>query len=378
MVGQYWGLGQNAGQALRGVYYFKTANKIQADGMATVKGHGHAVVASDEESLGWSEDLAANTTEASTFDHCDRYFAFNASHKRALVKAFPKARDGVVVTGSARGDLLRSASYERPHPRPYILFNTSFGRTNSTWGDVNKAMDLYATALQLDRSKPETAALMKARVDYEVAALRETKALLAWFIEQKSHDIVIRPHPSERVELWREVAKGHPHVRVVAESDPYPWTKHAALMIHSDSTLGVEVTLLGTPALNISPLEDWSKRLIVRDVNFTVASAEEAYGPVEQLLKAGAGPLAAPYRTDIFPEKSAEITARELVKLLPKPTRLNQMGWAPAQRNEQERAKFTVSPQEFRQALGRVLALTGGAKIEGMDLDDSVVFLMPP
>jgi surface carbohydrate biosynthesis protein len=377
VVGQYWGLGRSAGAALRGVYHFKTANNIQAVGMATVKGHGHKVVASDEEVLGSSEALAASTTDQAVFEHCDRYFAFNESHKRAILKAFPNADSRVIVTGSARGDLLRMAAYARPHARPYVLINTSFGLINSMWGDLEKAVGIYATGMGWDLARPEDAAVMKARVEYEIASLRETNALLAWLASQRKYDVIVRPHPTERAELWEGVARGHDHVHVRTASDPFAWTKHAALMIHSDSTLGTEVTLFDTPTLNLSPLEEWARRLITRDINFTVTSAVQAQEPISLLLADGSGPLAAPFVTDVFPPNSAETTARELAKLLPKPGPLSGMPWAKTERHEKERAKFTVSPEEFRTAVARVLPIAGSPRADVMDLDDSVVLLLP-
>ena len=377
VVGQYWGLGRNAGPVLRGIYHFKTANKIQVDGMATVKGYGHGVVASDEEVLGSSEALAAHTTDTTVFDHCDKYFAFNQSHERALLKAFPKAFGRVTVTGSPRGDLLRAVIYERPQERPYVLLNTSFGLINSMWGDLDKAVGVYATGMSWDLSRPDDAAVMKARVEYEIKALSETKALLAWLATQEKYDVVIRPHPTEKAELWQDLARGHVHVRVVTASDPFQWTKHAALMVHSDSTLGVEVTLFETPTLNLSPLDEWARRLITRDINFTARSLEEARDPISLLLADRRGPLAAPFAANVFPPNSAETTASELSKLLPKPARLSGMPWAKVERHEKERAKFTVSADEFRAAIARVFPIAGNPPAEVLDLDDSVVLILP-
>lgn len=377
VVGQYWGLGQNAGPALKGIYHFKTANQFQAIGMATCKGHGHAVVASDEEVLGASEAVAASSTDPVTFEHCDRYFAFNESHKSALVKAFPRARDRIRVTGSSRGDLLRASVYARPHPRPYILVNTSFGVVNSIWGDLQRAIEIYVMGIPRAMPREEADAIIRARIDYETAALRETEALVEWLTRWSEYDIVIRPHPGEKAERWREFESRQPRVRVVTGSDPYQWTKHAALMIHNDSTLGVEVTLLGTPSLNLSPREEFARRLVLRDINFTVFSAAGAYDPITRFLNSGDGPIAAPYPANIFPPQSAETTARELAELLPAPMRLSGMPWATGTRNETERGKFTVTPDEFRQAIARVFPIAGSPRADVMDLDDSVILLLP-
>jgi surface carbohydrate biosynthesis protein len=377
VVGQYWSIANNARDGLRGVYHFKTANMIQAYAMRVCKTAGHMVVASDEEVLGWSEELIADTTDATTFKWCDRYFAFDETHKKALLRKFPAAADRIRVTGSARGDLLRSATYERPHEKRYVLFNTSFGLLNSIWGSLEAAVKIYAAGMRWDLSRPEHAAIMKSRIDYETSGLRETKALLTALLVQNKYDIVIRPHPSEKAELWQTLVEGHSGAHVVTASDPYQWTKHAALMIHSDSTLGVEVTSLGTPALNLSTQDEWAKRLVVRDINFTVRSAAEAVDPVYRLLKTGDGPLAAPYLVEVFPPNSAGRTAKEFLELLPPPERLPPMGWVRYKRTDREKEKFTVSAEEFRAAIDRVLPLAGVESAEVVDFDDSVVLLMP-
>ena len=107
VVGQYWSIAKNARGVLRGVYHFKTSNVIQTNAMHFAKSSGHVVVASDEEVIGWSEELIADTTDRATFKWCDRYFAFDEIHKKAILRKFPQAGDRIRITGSARGDLLR-------------------------------------------------------------------------------------------------------------------------------------------------------------------------------------------------------------------------------------------------------------------------------
>lgn len=346
--------------------------------MRFAKTNGHLVVASDEEVLGWSPDLVADTTDTATFKWCDRFFAFDESHRAALLRKFPDVADRIRVTGSARGDLLRSAIYERPHERAYVLFNTSFGLINSLWGSRESAISIYAAGMRWDMGNPEHAAIMKSRLLYEETGLRETTKLLSGLLGQNKYDIIVRPHPSEKTEFWEQLVRGHPHAHVIAKSDPYQWTKHAALMIHSDSTLGVEVTSLGTPALNLSTVDAWARRLVVREINFTVGSAAEAVDPIFRLLKYKEGPLAQPYKAEVFAPDSARRTAAEFAELLPDPAPIGPMGWERFPRAPKEAEKFTVSAAEFRAALDRILPMAQGGGAAAVDLDDSVVLLVPP
>jgi surface carbohydrate biosynthesis protein len=377
VLGQYWNLKDRAPVAPRGCYLFKTANQIQADGMSVCKMHGHDVVASDEESLSVSESVAAELTVPATFDSCDLYLALTPAHERALHKAIPASKGRVRVTGTARADILRHTRFERPHAAPYVLFNTSFGWINSVWGSVIHAINNYSRGTQRDLDTPEDQALIRARVDYETAALKETRALLDWFIARADIDIILRPHPNENVKWWHKHYGRHARLRVVENTDPYPWIQHAALLIHSDSTTGVEATVMGVPCLNISPHDAWARRLILRDINHSVAAAGDAYGAIERFLARGDGPIAEARSRDPFPKECAAASAEAISSLLPPARPMGPFPWTPTPRQEIHQKKFTVSPEEFAESLGRAFKMAGYETYAVEPLADSVVKVSP-
>jgi surface carbohydrate biosynthesis protein len=377
LLGQYWNLKDSAPAAPHGCYLFKTANQIQADGMSVCKMHGHDVVASDEESLSVSEAVAADLTVPATFEYCDLYLALTAAHERALHKAIPASKGRVRVTGTARADILRATRFDRPHVAPYVLFNTSFGWLNSVWGSVIHAINNYTRGTQRDLNTPEDQALIRARVDYETAALKETRTLLDWFIARADMDIVLRPHPNENVNWWRKHYGRAPRVHIVENTDPYPWTQHTALLIHSDSTTGVEATIMGVPCLNLSPHDEWARRLVLRDINHSVANASEAAPTIETFLAQGDGPIAEARSKDPFPKDCAAASAQAIASLLPPPHPLGAFPWTLTPRTDIHRKKFTVSPEEFAESLGRAFEMAGHAAYTMEPLVDSVVKVSP-
>lgn len=71
------------------------------------------------------------------------------------------------------------------------------------------------------------------------------------------------------------------------------------------------------------------------------------------------------------------MTAKEFAELLPPPSPILPMAWERIKRADREIEKFTVSPEEFRRAVDRMLPMAGIARAEVADLDDSVILLMP-
>ncbi|MBX7200398.1 MAG: hypothetical protein K1X51_13615 [Rhodospirillaceae bacterium] len=379
VVGQYWGLIFAAPAAPRGCYLFKTANNIQADAMQKCAGLGHKVVAADEEALPWVPALAPANADARTFDYCDSFLALNAAHAQAVEAAFPMARGKTTVSGTARMDLLLKTRTARPKPEPYILFNLGFGFINSLWGDLDKAVQIYVTGSRLDLTNPAHKALPDDRLAFEKAAFRETEALIDRVEAETDVDLVVRPHPSERAEFWQEKYRDRLRVTVVSHSDPIPWIQHAKLMVHSDSSTGLEAAVLGTPALNLSPSDPWAERLILRTITPGVATASEAAAAIAAFCRGDRTGAAFRARRvqDLFPPDGAKATAQTIARLLPEPGGLAGIKWERLNRSAAQREKFTVSADEAEAAMTRIFAMAGVPPKPMFTLDDSVFAIAP-
>ena len=63
------------------------------------------------------------------------------------------------------------------------------------------------------------------------------------------YTILIRPHPTEDHEVWREIAKDLPNARVAADGNVVPWLMACETLIHVGCTTAVEAAVIGTPAI---------------------------------------------------------------------------------------------------------------------------------
>jgi surface carbohydrate biosynthesis protein len=364
VVGQQWSLSLNAATAPKGCFLFKSSNYVQAMFMGRCKKAGHLVVVADEECLASSRGDIARSTHPDTFAHADAFLAINEAHREAYVEAYPAAAPLITVAGNARVDIIRHVRQPRPRAGAYVLINTSFGIINSVWGDTATATNVWIDSGG-HPAGAETDALVRDRIAFEEAALAQTRALIAWLLANTQVDIVIRPHPQERPQLWSDIDPVR--VSVVTGSDPMPWMRHAVLTVHSESTTGVEAAIMGVRVLNLSPPQAWNSRLIVSELNPTVATADEAAPLVAALLADGSWPAAQIDPTNAFPPGGAKKTAQAILRMLPPPAALPPIHWKHVPLDDVRKRKFTADIEEVHAQL----------KCRAATLDDSIFFLEP-
>ncbi len=364
VVGQQWSLSFNLPKSPPGCYLFKSSNLVQATFMGRCKKAGHLVVVADEECLASSRGDVARSTHPDTFTYADAFLAINDFHREAYIEAYPAAAPLISVAGNARVDILRGTQAPRPRSSDYVLINTSFGIINSMWGSPASAAKVWIDSGG-HLPGPETGALVRDRIAFEEAALAETRDLIDWLLANTHLDIVIRPHPQELSQLWTD--RDPARVSIVAGSDPMPWMRHAILTVHSESTTGVEAAIMGVRVLNLSPPQAWNSRLIVSEVNPTVATASEAAYLITALLERGTWPTAQTDPASAFPPGGAKKTAAAILRMLPPPAELPPIHWVRFERSDVQKKKFTADIEEVHARL----------KCRAAVLDDSIFFLEP-
>ena len=64
------------------------------------------------------------------------------------------------------------------------------------------------------------------------------------------HTIVVRPHPTENHDVYREIAARCQRVRVTNEGNVVPWLLCAKALVHNGCTTGVEAFVMRIPAVS--------------------------------------------------------------------------------------------------------------------------------
>lgn len=283
-----------------GVVLFKGNNGAQAAQMIAARAAGHRVAAIEEEILG-----VANAGEILRLFHpsnvgaCELFILQGAHTREVLLSRFPEVEPQTVVTGNPRTDLLRSpfdnhtrayATYLRRTHGDYILINTNLASINPRVEDTISYYELCMRVGVIDPANADDHDQFFKWCNWE----RQNMALLTEVIaacraSSSVPKIIIRPHPSENIDKWRQAYPGDEKVSVIREGDHTAWTAGARLLLHTGCTTGVEAMLLGTPTLTLQGgVSDWHRTHTSNLVNMAAGSLEAATTKIEAFFQGDA------------------------------------------------------------------------------------------
>ncbi len=271
---------------------------------------GHTIVCGDEEALVYASPASYlhHKVSASTLHKAEVLLAWGSENARIWAE-YPEFHGAPIhVTGNSRVDLLRAPVRPffdpvvegiRDRFAPFVLLNTNFSRLNHYFpGQSRQRRALDAAPAVLEDDLELGLAAHKARL---FEHFRELVPALARACPEQT--LVIRPHPSEKHEVWREVARGCPNVAVVYEGSVVPWLLAAEMLVHNGCTTAIEAYLSDVPAVAYQPVT--SERFDLQLPNLLSHRAFE----LESLLEA----VTAQLKGGIPRDPSAEAKKEELI-----------------------------------------------------------------
>lgn len=273
VIGPKWLLNANTDLLPRGLFGCKTLNRIDASAMEAAAAAGHAIYAWDDEGPGQIlPEVYLKNIDPVAVGYAERIFAWGEHQAKMLSRRFPDAASKIEVGGNPRWDLLRpehrgffaaeAGALRAAHGR-FILVNTNFGTFNSWWSEGLEAItNVAAETGAFERSNEADQRMLADIHDFEKGVFLSYGAMLAALSAAfPDHTIVLRPHPTEKVEVWEKITASLPNVKTLREGVVIPWIMAAEAVVQNSCTTGVEALTLGVPVVSYckyeTPLVEW-------------------------------------------------------------------------------------------------------------------------
>jgi surface carbohydrate biosynthesis protein len=227
---------------------------------------GHQIVAWDEEALVHlpPETYFSRRLSPVAMEFVSHMFAWGQDNAE-LWRQYPQLPDGVEIhiTGNPRNDLLRpeirhyyqeTMEEIRKRHGDFILINTNFNHVNAFYPELNlfvppdkpgKKPDYGRAAKGMSREYAE------GLLDHKQAIFEKFQELIPT-VEKAfpKYNIVVRPHPTENQEVYRQISARCERVEVINEGNVVPWLMATRAVIHNGCTTGVEAYVMGVPAIS--------------------------------------------------------------------------------------------------------------------------------
>lgn len=284
----------------RSIYLSKDVRSASRRVFRLLEALGHTIVALDEEALArFDDDLFLKQIDPDAFPRARVLFAWGEANAAVWRQSQWYTGAPIITSGNPRTDMMRMEL--RPFHAPEIAsLKDRFGDFvlfNSNFGVVNHFIPGQTRFRVADWVPPEDVD------EFRAGFLRHRRALFEHFLALipslsraiAPRTLVVRPHPSEDAEAWREVAKDLPNVAVVHEGSVVPWLAAASVLIHNGCTSAVEAAAIGTPALAFRPV--LSDTFDVHLPNSLSENYSEAEALIERARAIAAG-AAAPLTDD--------------------------------------------------------------------------------
>ncbi len=252
----------------KGLLIAKSMRSVNDATLKIASAVGHRIIAWDEEALVRFDapDYYDWRYSSRIFELAEALLCWGGDDK-AMFESFSGYRGTPInISGNPRIDLLRpeirdtfrkDARRLRERLGQFILINTNFSFVNHVQSGLNLIQRNAAGEMVGLSREAEGMSLNFAEgmSNHQHKIMEHFKALLPLLCERyRNYCIVLRPHPSECLPMWQNIAAEEPNMVVEHEGNIIPWLMAADAVLHNGCTTAVESSILGRPVISYQPV----------------------------------------------------------------------------------------------------------------------------
>ena len=266
IIGSRWEIDNQIASYPRSIYLSKSITARGGKMFRVMRKVGHEIVSWDEEALVHlpPEIFFSRRISASGIKYISHLFAWGQDNVD-LWRQYPNLSPATPIhlTGNPRGDMLRpelrdfyarEVSELRDAYGDFILINTNVNHVNAFYPHQNLFLPVKKTG-EMPRfgkaAKGMTREFAEGLRAHKQAVFNDFKELIPALAKAfPDRTLVVRPHPTENHEVYRQIAASCEHVHVTNEGNVVPWLLASKLLVHNGCTTGVEAYVMGVPAIS--------------------------------------------------------------------------------------------------------------------------------
>jgi surface carbohydrate biosynthesis protein len=276
-----------------GIYMNKNhcgEKKFQDLGMVN---SGFIFITLDEEGLVFLNDKAyLERSNPHKIDYMSIIFTWGDYQRNLLISENPGLKPKTVSVGNPRFDLLRpefSTLYMSVNKKilkkwgKYILINTNFVPGN--FSRHYKYNYIEGQAMGGSLSEDELRLLLEKKEYYEKLFKQYKEMLLLLAAKFPGINFILRPHPSEDQENWKDALKGFKNLKVIFKGSAVDWMQNALAVIHTGCTTGIEAWALKKPVIAYNPnTKTTFEPELPNKLSLKVSDISELYNILEDVI----------------------------------------------------------------------------------------------
>jgi surface carbohydrate biosynthesis protein len=318
----------------RGAYIEIGIPEKKAKRLEEIHASGHCIANMCEEGLVYSDggDYCDRKLGRSCIAWTDRLLVVGPRNAHHIRSHRPEFADKLAVTGNPRFDILlsgprcvyrRDANALRQELGRFLLVSTNFTRANPYGGgQPGDVGNLIKRGMITSTAHEE---FFHRFIDYQRRLMGGLQDVLQKLAASGLVDrIVIRPHPVENHESWREWARPL-NIDVRYEGSAIEWMFAAEAVLHPGCTTAIEGLVLDRPVFSYAPEPDSEFLNPADDISEQVTSAEDFLGRLSEVRRQDEAALRARFASqrekldyliaNVEPPYAADRILNELEKL---------------------------------------------------------------
>lgn len=284
-----------AGYLPPGVYFDKSLTRGKEKKLDMVLNNGCLIASQDEEGglLDASYDkFLSFRSSPETVGMASFIFCWGDHDSEAWTRHYPCEAEKVHGTGSPRLDYWRPdfhGYFQRVVDNikqrfgKFVLVSSNFAQTNS-YMTVEQRITQGKKNGSIHTIEDEQAMLNK--IEDDKIMFRHFVRLVNFLAERHPNvNIVVRPHPAEKISGWANAITKKSNVHVIFEGGISPWVRAAEAILHNGCTTGIEAYITGVPAIAYVPLKSSVNREIPNRLSINCDSQDEVSEELSMIIK---------------------------------------------------------------------------------------------